>query len=107
MQLNLDVQFIDQNYIPLEGLKDENSHQVKRIKINHEDFTPAKFNKKIDYVSDKVFTDVKLFVGLAFGSIITITGIWAGWNVKNIFKIDLLPGGHHDSIDNINAELGM
>ncbi|OYU94258.1 MAG: hypothetical protein CFE21_16865 [Bacteroidetes bacterium B1(2017)] len=82
-------------------------HEIKRIKIVADEFTPEAFNDKVDRIANSLFKDIKLFVGLGFSFLLTLSLLWSGWNVKNIFKIDIFPGGHHGSIDDINASLGM
>ena len=99
----LDIKKFDQSSDPLSVTP----LKIKRIQIDKNEFTSEHFHRKIDHSTDIIFSDIKLFVGIGYLFLLFIGGFWATWNVKNILKIDLLPGPHHGSIDDINSELGM
>jgi hypothetical protein len=83
------------------------SKELKKIMLKSFEETRRENSMRITYSVDNGFKNAKLFVGLGFGfTLITVT-IWATWNVKNILKIDIFPGGHHGMIDDINAGVGM
>jgi hypothetical protein len=84
-----------------------NSQELKKLVLKTFEDTRKENSMRITYSVDNGFKNAKLFVGLGFGFTLVTVTIWATWNVKNILKIDIFPGGHHGMIDDINAGVGM
>lgn len=81
--------------------------KIKRLLDLTELNNPHENYTRQDYLIDEAFRNVKIFLGVLLVFIVSILGFWSVWNVKNILKIDLLPGPHHSSIDEINDYFGM
>lgn len=84
-----------------------NEPQLKKLVLKSFEDTRKENTLRLNFAVESGFSDVKLFVGLGFGFTVVILGVWATWNVKNILKIDIFPGGHHTFIDDVNAQVGM
>ena len=61
----------------------------------------------IDEAIDKVVFSAKTLTLVFLATITILLGVWATWNLKNNLHIDLMGGGHHDTIDQVNEAFGI
>jgi len=61
----------------------------------------------IDEAIDKVVFSAKTLMVVFLATISILLGVWATWNLKNNLHIDLMSGGHHDTIDQVNEAFGI
>jgi len=61
----------------------------------------------IDEAIDKVGFSAKTLMVVFLATISILLGVWATWNLKNNLHIDLMSGGHHDTIDQVNEAFGI
>ena len=61
----------------------------------------------IDEAIDKVVFSAKTLILVFLATITILLGVWATWNLKNNLHIDLIGGGHHDTIDQVNEAFGI
>ena len=61
----------------------------------------------IDEAIDKEVFSAKTLMVVFLATISILLGVWATWNLKNNLHIDLMSGGHHDTIDQVNEAFGI
>jgi len=61
----------------------------------------------IDEAIEKVVFSAKTLMLVFLATITILLGVWATWNLKNNLHIDLMSGGHHDTIDQVNEAFGI
>lgn len=61
----------------------------------------------VDEAIDKVVFSAKALMLVFLATITILLGVWATWNLKNNLHIDLMSGGHHDTIDQVNEAFGI
>ena len=61
----------------------------------------------IDEAIDKIVFSAKTLMVVFLATITILLGVWATWNLKNNLHIDLMGGGHHDTIDQVNEAFGI
>ena len=61
----------------------------------------------VDKAIDKFMFSAKSLLALFVLTLTILMGIWGAWNLKNNLHIDLMSGGHHDTIDQVNEVFGI